>query len=628
MINKYAELIDKISTLIDSERMNDLSGSIILFLAYILTDPIEASVRGYKIDKEQLKINFYRFRDSYYFNYIFARYFLERIKNKPNDIDYAYAKYHKAITHLIKLDDYSTPLSILGTLAIRLIRHREINKALEVLNNTERLAENSRKLVLAEILGSASIEFTKLGFSSLGEELLRKAINIFVELGYKRDAIHYQANYLLNIARTQINNLKNYLMSLDPRDKFFITLYIVKEVQSRISDVYSNDMKNYIVEELIKSLSEAYWDVRETFLKYFSKTFSVFNNYFDSLISLARKFHDRTLETLVLIGELVNGRKAISDDDFVKLINFSYNLYKSGEYEHASDVLMSIITGPPYLKLNFKQIETLLEVLAFYLETVGHYEKIYYIFGEIAKKTLLSGQFEKTIHILESAGIFKDVSSLLRIKLLYEPSFRALIQNFKTIKSEFIRLLEDIKFRESYLSIGYLYSVIVEELLDVDCEDLAFEFIRDMMNFGVPAPYFLKIMDKLSNKGYYDLVMDLLKEISDIKAGNEDFLVELIKSIFASCSPEFGNKLLSIYRNQIDEAKMAKLLSELSIILLDKKKYQDSLRYMLNAIKLLYDYNAHLTILYSIASFVARCDFIDPILDLTQLLIDLLKLEV
>jgi len=624
---KYNQLINRISEIIKpSSKISNLDFVITLFLAYLLSDQYELSSRSYTVSTSKIKLPDLKEIDSYYYHYLFSRYFLERIKRKTDSIEYVKKKYKLAIKHLINLNDHSTPINLLGTIAFKAIDNRDLDFMEIIIDEARKLAGRRRTLILAEILGQISLKLAKLGLFTISYKYLSQALNFFDRLGYQRDIIRFQSRYILK----RIVNLEtsSIYVELSQLQYEFQTLVELLRLSSLDSHNYSSKTRKIIFKLVLESLSRDYWSKRDYFLESLVETHHIYDDDdLENLSNLAKRFNDNILGTLVNIIKIIN-ESHVNKDNLIKLIQLSYELYKAGKYKLASDILVSIILKNNYDNLDFEEIRAILEIIAFYLETQGLFEEIYYLFGEVARREISRLRINNAIYFLQSSGKYRSTSQLLRLKLLFEPVIRATIRIYGYIPEEVYNALDEEFKNSNYLLVGYLYSIIAEEFLNSGLIEKAVSFINKMLNYGIPSPYFLSIIEKLLLSGYYDYVFHLLHEVSYFEMGNDELIAEVIKLAFAKIEINIGEKILSEFADKIPREKLGKVLADLSIILLDNGLEVHSINYLMKAIELLNLSKGYLTILYTIARFAARCDKIASIIHLIEKLLEYIEKRV
>lgn len=621
---KRNRLLNRIKRIIKLEpKISDLDLVIILFLAYLLSDRDELSSRGYTARLNEINKDDFNESHSYYYHYLFSRYFLERIKRKIDSIEYAKRKYKLAIKHLINLNDYSTPINLLGIIAVKAVSKNELDFMETIISEAHRLAGQKRTLVLAEILGQVSLELAKLGLFKISYKYLSQAVKILTKLGYQPDVIRLQSRHIL----IQISKHDVDLIYEIPQLKYeFQTLIELLKLLSRDASNYSRKVRKIVFKLVLESLSRDYWSKRDYFLENLVKTYHIYDEEdINHLNELAKKFNDGELSNLINIIRIINS-KSVSKESLFRLIQLSYNLYKSGKYKLASDILISMVLGDNYNNLDFEEIKILMEVIAFYLETQGLYEEIYYLFGEIARREISRLRIDNSIYFLRSPSKYRSTSQLLRLKLLFEPVIRTAIRTYSYVPEKLYSELNKIFETSNYFLIGYLYSIIAEEYLNLGSMENAIIFINKMLNYSIPSPYFFSIIKKLLLKGFYDYVSYLLRKILHFEMSNDELIIEIIKLAFEEIGTNIGERILSEFTGNISRERLGKLLADLSITLLETHRLEiHSINYLIKAIELLEPSKGHLTILYTIARFAARCDKIESIIILTKKLLNYIE---
>ena len=623
---KYADAVLALADKVFKKSDNEFARAVALFFVDIVSDMDEwqerESVPSHEMSRPQLDDTIRS--SSYYYNHIFARYYLDVFKTRKYSANYALKKAQKAVQHFVNLGDFSTPLNILGTVALRLVSRGYFSEAYRLLEKANEIAGEKRRLILGRIFGEIAIELFKKGQIDKGIIFIEKSRRILESLRYFLDLI-WMYSHAINIladleAYDTIEKLLRNIANIR------IELILIIRALKAIGDPhYYSKFLNLFSEKLNKASNEDY----QALIDEIVSNIAAFTKNATGLFfidSLRREVEVRGFRELSLVAEFENLLSKINSSlDKAKLIHegirLSDELDKLGKSRIAGRYLHRLIEKLISSDLDPGKIATLSEIAALYYENSGDYERVYELFGFVAQKFVEFGMIDEAFIMIENAGEYATVSKLIKMRLLYEPTLRTLAKKYP----DKLRFLIDKVFQlqKSGLDFAasYLLASIVEELIKVQKYKEALKFIYPLFNSPRPSVYFSEIIHLLIDNDLLRDVFRILEKLEPTDPDRERIIIEAVLKMISRGHIDEGIELLEKYSDSISKDKLAKTLSDLSILLAEKNHISYAFKYAPIALRMLIDRNAYLTALNTIAKITAYCREMDVLIEFANIIL-------
>ncbi len=614
LINEIKDLLKDLVACYRLSARKDIRRVMIYFLTKILEDFEEKKSRGLEYDLKMAKIDDLEDLNDYYLHHIFSRYYLDRFLHTKNS-SYILKKVADAVMHFNALKDYSTPLNVIGTIAMRLIRRGEIKNSLYLIDMLSAMPIRGRDLVIAEIYGEISLELLKKGFIDRGVSLLFDSVKMLNRMGYDTNSLWLIGRAIKLICEREktevIMRILNISAKFFPLFTYSYALkYGSKDLKNQIKPIFMHLLSEYIrngqknkelVEAIILSLPRLIED--KELMTFVQKAEEALTSKGERGYALIISCEREVLEFLKY-----GGKKRISR--ILELVN---EMDKLGMSKFAADCLRKILDALDVKKM-LKNVTILSEIIAYLYEKSGDYEKIFEIFGEIAAKLIKNDLYDEAFTFIKNAGTYSSVSRFIMIKLLIEPIARELVRKRGREGAEMLlaKIRNFIRESSEYIS-AYLLSIIIEELIKRGDVSHADDFSRILFSFPHSSNYFHTIISLLLKKGDLERVYGILNVLSRDYEKDTDLITNAIFAMISENYVKEALKLLNKYREYFSSEKFAKLLSDISIRLAEKKYYRLATNLALQAIDQLLKEKAYLTALNTVAFVIARMDDINAV---------------